>query len=471
MLTVQAPSSKSMSHRMLMGAACATGESFVNRVLMSKDIECTMMALRQAGAQFTPLAEEAANPEEGVQSFRVLGMDTSTAEHVKNLSPLACNMHESGTSCRLLTALLSTCEGRFRIYGAPRLHERPMQDLTHALTELDIHIDFLEKENHAPFEFTGHAPASQSAKQNTSSSIVMRSITINSDASSQYLSGLLLAAPRRQGGLCITLGGKKVVSWPYVGLTLQVLENFGIPFTVEQKIDHEWQEVSWRNMAEAIPEATRFCVQQAPYRAGKYTVEGDWSGASYLIAAGILGTKPLRVGGLYAQSLQGDKALLDILQAMGGHFSWEEVLTSTGEKTNYLHVHPSKLRGVDIDMGACPDLVPTVAMLAAFAQGQTTIYNCAHLRIKESDRIAAPAAELRKAGVRVKELDDGLCIEGLGKAPSFAPDTLFCTHNDHRMAMSLALLGLHGQKPKLDDTTVVQKSFPHFWNVWGKIHD
>ncbi len=471
MLNVQAPSSKSMSHRMLMGAACAQGESVVRRVLMSKDIECTMAALRGAGAHFTPTAETLDKREEGVQSFWVLGINSSSNANLtpstkKATEPISCDMHESGTSCRLLTALLSTCNGLFHIHGAPRLHQRPMHALTTALAELGNSLRFLEKEDHAPFILKGHALPTIHAD----TTATPRAITIDSDASSQYLSGLLLAAPRMHGGLVITLGGKKAVSWPYVGLTLQVLENFGIPFYVQQKKGQEWHTVPWQQMAEAIPGATRFHVPEAPYKAGEYTVEGDWSGASYLIAAGILGTKPLGILGLNATSLQGDRAILDIIQAMGGTFSWQEMFTGKGDKREHLHVFPSTLRGVTVDMGACPDLVPTVAILAAFAQGETIIHNCAHLRIKESDRIAAPAAELRKAGVEVEERDDGLRIQGLGKVPTFSNDTLFCTHNDHRMAMSLALLGLHGQTPRLDQASVVQKSFPHFWNVWEHIH-
>ncbi len=488
MLTLQAPSSKSMSHRMLMGAACASGESVVRRVLMSKDIECTMAALRGAGAHFTPMAETLENQEKGVQSFWVLGMDSPDADQrspsiQKTTDPISCDMHESGTSCRLLTALLSTCNGLFHIHGAPRLHQRPMHALTQALSQLGTQIRFLEKEDHAPFFLQGHALVKNTSKnrgaalaqtiqatteaQNTKS---LPMVTIDSDASSQYLSGLLLAAPRMQGGLRITLGGKKVVSWPYVGLTLQVLENFGIPFSVEQKREETWQKVDWRHMAEAIPGATRFCVSEAPYRAGEYVVEGDWSGASYLIAAGALGTTPVSIRGLNSASLQGDRAILDILQAMGGNFSWQEIFTGKGDKREHLQVFPTSLHGITVDMGACPDLVPTVAVLAAFAQGETLIHNCAHLRIKESDRIAAPATELRKAGVTVEEREDGLRIIGLGKAPIFANETLFSTHNDHRMAMSLALLGLHGQTPQLDAPDVVQKSFPHFWDVWGQIH-
>ncbi len=455
MLAVDAPSSKSLSHRMLMGAALADGVSTVRRVLMSHDIQCTMGVLSAAGAQFTALAEE------NTTSFTVTGLGTKPlgANDPSSAEGISCDMHESGTSCRLLTAILSTCPGLFRVHGAPRLHERPMQDLTDALKSLGVEIQFLQNEGHAPFLIQGKENDNSRNIENSP-----RTLSINCDASSQYLSGLLLAAPRMSGGLCIELGGEKVVSWPYVSLTLQTLENFGITFSVEQKIAGVWGQVDWRSLHEATPKATRFCVSEGAYKTGDYQVEGDWSGASYLIAAGALGTQPINVRGLNPLSLQGDRAILSILRDMGGQATFEN------NESKGLLVSPSKLHGIEVDMGHCPDLVPTVAVMAAFAKGTTTIYNCEHLRIKESDRIAAPAAELRKAGVQVEELSDGLRITGLGDVPRFAPDTEFCTHNDHRIAMSLALLGLHGQKVNMDNTSVVQKSFPHFWDVWGKIN-
>ena len=199
-------------------------------------------------------------------------------------------------------------------------------------------------------------------------------------------------------------------------------------------------------------------------QAGSYQVEGDWSGASYLLAAGALGSRPVRVDGLRADSLQGDRAMLDILRAMGARAEVEGTSIT---------VHPSALHGVDVDMGHCPDLVPTVAVLAAFAQGPTRVRNVAHLRIKESDRITAPATELARLGVRVDEHDDGLTVHGTGPdGPVWDEAARFSAHNDHRIAMSLALLGLpHGKRMDalLDDPLVVRKSFPTFWKVWERL--
>lgn len=436
MLTIQAPPSKSVSHRYIMGAALAKGESTIKNVLESKDIERTIAILSAAGATIHPL---------GHQSYRITGSGGCLqGGPLPDGMPLSCNVHESGTSCRILTALLAAGKGRFRVYGAPRMHERPIGQLVNALESLGVHITFEGRNGCPPFLLETEG-------------IEGGSVTIPLDESSQYLSGLLLAAPTTQSGLMITIGGEKVLSWPYVGLTLQTLEDFGITFAVEQK-GEGWSRADWRTLTEARPGMVRFLVPPAAYKAGNYTVEGDWSGASYFLAAGAIGPKPLHITGLNAQSAQGDRALLRILENMGARIS----LNKTG-----ITVQPAPLRGIEVDMGHCPDLVPTVAMVAAFAQGETRITNVAHLRIKESDRIAAPAAELRKAGITVHEQSDGLTVCG-GK-PAAAGGTIFNCHGDHRIAMSVALLGLAGIDVQLDEPDVVQKSFPNFWELWHKV--
>ena len=444
---VRAPASKSISHRYCIGAALAHGTSELHHVLDSRDLECTRAILCAAGARM-----EALPGEEG--GWRVTGMDGRPRGGTD--TPLSCDVHESGTTCRLLTAVLAAGHGLFRIHGAPRMHERPIDELTRALEALGTDVRFEQRPDCPPLllRAAGLDPARNGGR-----------VRLGMDASSQYFSGLLLAAPLAPAPLCVELGGQKAVSWPYVGLTLHCLEDFGIRFRVEtREPDGPWQVLpdgGWRALRTARPDGLRITVQPGTYRAGSYQVEGDWSGASYLLAAGALGKRPVRVDGLRADSLQGDRAMLDILRAMGARAEVE--VTS-------ITVHPSALRGVDVDMGHCPDLVPTVAVLAAFAQGPTRVRNVAHLRIKESDRITAPATELARLGVRVDEHDDGLTIHGLGPdGPAWDEAARFSAHNDHRIAMSLALLGLpHGKRMDalLDDPLVVRKSFPTFWKVW-----
>lgn len=439
---VAAPPSKSVSHRMLIGAALAAGESVVENVLESRDPERTRAVLTAAGACF-----ESAAPG----TYRVRGVGGRPQGAAPGEEPVSCDVHESGTTCRLLTAVLASGQGAFRIHGAPRMHERPLGGLTGPLARLGAVFHFEGREGYPPcvLEAAG---------------LDGGSVDVGLGESSQYLSGLLLAAPQARGPLTVEISGGHVVSWPYVGLTLQTMHDFGARFdvSVREAPDAPWKLADWRSVKAVRPGQVRFRVRPSAYRPGHYAVEGDWSGASYLLAAGALGARPVLVGGLRADTLQGDRAIYDILAAMGAE---AVIMAGSG-----VLVRPSALRGVDVDMSACPDLVPTVAVLAAAAEGDTRIRGVAHLRIKESDRIAAPARELGKAGVEVEERDDGMVVHGRG--PGFRLDGRVLELNawgDHRMAMSLALLECLGAELRLDDPAVVGKSFPAFWEVWERI--
>lgn len=460
-----APASKSLSHRYMIGAALADGESTLLNVLESADLEATRGILCEAGARMKPLHAPGTADIDGWNVWGMAGRPRGGANE-----PLQCDVGESGTSCRLLTAVLAAGEGKFHIFGHGRMHERPIADLCGVLEALGSGIEWLGQPGCPPIllNAAGLNPA-----------LVDGYARVSMDNSSQYFSGLLMAAPMAFGPICLELAGKKAVSWPYVGLTLQCMDDFGIRFDVESRprIGVPWivlQKSTWRGLAEARPGCLRVRVWPGQYRAGTYAIEGDWSGASYFLAAGALGKRPVRMLGLNANSQQGDRAMLDILRQMGAEIAVAE---------NSVTVYPSALHGVTIDMGACPDLVPTVATLAAFAKGSTRITNVAHLRLKESDRIMAPAQELAKAGVTVDTLSDGLLINGLGgvrangrnkrSCPKLDPDSGLCAHNDHRIAMSLALLDLRDPeldvRARLDDASVVRKSFPRFWDLWGKL--
>jgi 3-phosphoshikimate 1-carboxyvinyltransferase len=442
MITLQAPASKSVSHRVLIAAALAQGSSVVHHALSSADLERTREILHTAGAVLQDL---------GGGDWNVQGMPNGPQGGAD--TPADCYVGESGTTCRLLTAVLAAGHGSFLVHGVERMHQRPIGALTAALTHLGASVSFEQKEGYPPLLI--HT-------QGLSGGDVELSI----DASSQYLSGLLLAAPFCPSPLCITLTGSKVVSWPYVGLTLQVLEDFGIAFHVEQPASDSrtdsWHQVPWKQLTSVQPGKLRIVVQPGIYQSGEYRVEGDWSGASYLLAAGAVGQKPVLVTGLRADSLQGDRTILDILQKMGTHIEIRQ---------DGILVCPSALHGIEVDMGACPDLVPTVAMTAAFASGITHITNIAHLRIKECDRLSACAAELRRIGIHTEESQDTLTVYGcFPHKPTVPAGTIFPAYNDHRMAMSISLLGLvPGNTVTVDDPAVVRKSFPDFWTVWSAL--
>ena len=438
MISLQAPSSKSLSHRTLIGAALADGTSLVHKLLHSEDIDHTRTILAAAGARFEDLPD-------GV--LRVHGVSGKLAGAVPNAGSgrreaLSCNVHESGTTCRLLTAVLAAGQGRFCLHGAPRMHQRPISTLVAALQSLGATISYEEQGGCPPIVIEANG-------------LRGGMVSVALDESSQYLSGLLMAAPLCREPLIIKIGGTKSVSWPYIGLTLQVLDNFGIPFEAwgDEKGRHK---IDWRAKRKARPGRPHFAMRPASYRSGNFIVEGDWSGASYFLAAGAVGKRPVRVTNLRSNSMQGDRFMLEILRSMGARVE---------EEADQITVYPSELRGIEIDMGACPDLVPTLAALAAFATGDTLVSNVPHLRIKECDRIQASVVSLRTCGIEAEERSDGLLVRGA--VPRAA--ACFDSFGDHRIAMAAAVLGIRHGPIRVDKAEVVRKSFPTFWECWAKV--
>ncbi len=437
MKVLHAPRSKSLSHRILISAALCAGESKVYNLLDCDDTRKTMAVLTKAGAKFTSLSKN----EEEFKDFLVQGMGENAKGGNSLDESTEAYIGESGTSGRLLTAILSQGSGYFKLCGAPRMHERPMASLVNALRSIGAEIT-AEKEGYAPLYI--HAQKLKGGK-----------CEIALDESSQYLSGLLLLAPLCEDGLSLIPVGSKAVSWPYVALTLQTMQEYGIKFEITHLADNSRVE-DWKERSEIAPHSICIKVEKNKYKTGSYTVEGDWSGASYLLAAGALGKEAVKVLDLNIHSAQADRALLSILEKMKAKIQINE---------DCVIVEPSSLEGIDVDMNACPDIVPTVAVLAACAKGITRITNVPHLRVKESDRIFSVLSELKKVGIKFEELADGMIIYGNGSMPEITEEIQFSAHNDHRIAMSMSLFGLHGAKLSFDDKKVVNKSFPEFWNV------
>lgn len=435
-VSIQAPASKSMSHRALIAAALAPGESRASGLLDSQDIRRTRACLTACGARF----------DGGFDAVTVTGMAQGPRGGTPE-RPADMNVGESGTTCRLLAGVLAAGQGVFRIHGEGRMHERPIGEVFRALESQNVLADYEAAPGYPPVVLrTRGLPGG--------------SLSISMEESSQYLSGLLLAGPLARGPLSISVAGSKVVSWPYVALTLQVLEDFGVPATVELLQDGTWVAAPRGQAFEARPGAIRFAMKPGTYQARAYEVEGDWSNASYFLAAGALGPHPVSVSGLRSDSLQGDRAILEILARMGAAVSW---------KDGRVLVEPAQggLKGADLDMGHCPDLVPTVAVAASLGRGETTIRNVAHLRIKESDRLGALASEIARAGCGAELLSDGIrVIPGTVVTDREVP---FLAYGDHRMAMSLSLYGLAGVPVALDNPGCVAKSFPGFFDQWDKV--
>jgi len=431
-IDIQAPASKSVSHRAMICAALARGTSLVSRALESDDLIRTRQCLAAAGAAF----------EQTSEGWRVTGIGGQPRGGT--LSPADCNVGESGTTCRLLTAVLAAGKGMFLVHGEGRMHARPIGQLTGALAPLGPRFDWQGQPGYPPFVIRTEGLSGGGT-------------AIALDESSQYLSGILLAAPLAAGPLTVGVAGEKVVSWPYVSLTLMAMADFGADVEVKTLEGDEWVSTAFTDVTSVTPGRIRFEVKPGQYRARPYVVEADWSNASYFLAAGAVGPRPVRVMGLRRDSLQGDRAILDILARMGASVSWGE---------SGVTVSGNGLVGVELDMGSCPDLVPTVCAVAARTAGSTTIRNVAHLRIKESDRLAACAQELRKAGATVETFADGLTVTP-GPSPS-GRSIEFNTYDDHRMAMSMSLFELAGVDVRLDNPGCVAKSFPGFFEQWRR---
>ena len=426
---VQAPPSKSASHRALIACALADGDSRLNNLLSSQDLERTRDCLGRLGARI--------RDENG--STLVRGMDTRSR---RGAEPVELDVGESGTTCRLLAAVAALTGFVCRISGRGRMHQRPLGSLTRALEALGAQVTCEVEPGCPPLVIDARG-------------IAAGSVGVDLEQSSQFLSGLLLAGPVLSAPLSIGITGSRVVSWPYVALTLQVMRDFGARFRVEASRDGIWEEAAWETLTRAEPGRIRFTVYPGAYAPRDYSVEGDWSNASYLLAAGALQKKGIRVTGLDPDSTQGDRRILEILQAMGA-----EVQIYHGE----IRVAPKGLRGADLDMGACPDLVPTVAVLATLAGGESRVRNAAHLRLKESDRLGDLAGEIAKTGAEVELHPDGASIRPPSD-PATGP-VHFDTHGDHRLAMAFALYGLAGVEYSLSDPDCVAKSFPSFWETW-----
>lgn len=433
-MIIQAPPSKSLSHRGLIAAALTRGESVVSNVLQSDDIQRTRDCLTALGAD---IAAEGS-------TCRVRGAVPSAGSGPDD-EPVSLNVGESGTTCRLIAPVAAALGKRCRIFGEGRMHERPIGELSLALQELGATFAWEAQAGYPPCILEASGLSGGSAE-------------ISLEESSQYLSGLLLAAPLAESGISLGIRGRKAVSWPYVGLTLQTMQAFGVEPRMEMRRGSGWQEVSWEEVRVLRPGEVRFHIEPASYAPQSFWVEGDWSNASYFLAAGALLPQGLTVGGLGRHSIQGDRMMADILRTMGAAIEWER---------SGLSVRPGKLNGAELDMGFCPDIVPTVAVLASLAEGPTRITNVAHLRIKESDRLGGVAKEIEKAGAKTIIFEDGLEIHPNKGA---LPERLaFRTYGDHRMAMSLSLFELAGCTVDLDDPKCVAKSFPGFFQSWEAV--
>ncbi len=407
--SVTPPSSKSFTHRYLNLTWLAGSPIELRRPLLADDTRLFLRALTGNGYLLT---------EEPPSIFLA----------PQGKAPVSGEVYcgNAGTMFRFLTATLCSLPGRWTLDGSKRLRERPVGPLLGALRALGADISCPVCEGYAPLEIRG-------------GSLVGGRAELDAGESSQYLSALLMAGQRAQKPVEVEVSA--LASAPYLDLTLQALEAFG--GTVRRPSESCYQVFPGGLSAPIV-----------------LSVEGDFSAACYPAAAAALAGGEVRIRGMRSASAQGDRGFLELLARMGAAVAWEEE-----EGKEVLVVGRGRLSGISADLSSMPDQVPTLAALAPFAHGVTRIENVGHLRIKESDRLSAMADGLRRLGVPAEELPDGLIIPGVWAAGGTEElgEVEVETYDDHRIAMSLALVGLRRPGVVVKDPQVVAKSYPSFW--------
>jgi 3-phosphoshikimate 1-carboxyvinyltransferase len=414
--SVRLPGSKSISNRMLLLAALAQGTTEIRDLLDSDDTRVMLAALGKLGVGVTAL---------GGNAWRVEGRDG--AFPVKDADLF---MGNAGTAIRPLTAALALSEGNYRLSGVPRMHERPIGDLVDGLLQIGADLRYTGNPGFPPLAI-GPAKVALAAP-----------VRLRGDVSSQFLTALLMALPLTGAEAVIEMT-TELISKPYIEITLNLMARFG----VEVKRDG-WQRFT-------IPAGQGY---RSP---GLLHVEGDASAASYFLAAGAIGGGPVRVEGLGLDSIQGDVRFADALKAMGAHIAWGE------QHIEARAPESGRLKAFDLDLNHIPDAAMTLAVAALFADGRCVLRNIASWRVKETDRIAAMATELRKFGATVEEGPDFLVV-----TPSpfpLPPSRAIDTYDDHRMAMCFSLVALAGVPVTINDPQCVNKTFPEYFDALAEI--
>jgi 3-phosphoshikimate 1-carboxyvinyltransferase len=419
--TVKLPGSKSISNRILLLAALAQGTSRVCDVLQSDDTQYMLRALQTLGIECHDRGDCRLDITGAGGRFPVLNAELF--------------LGNAGTAFRPLTAVLALNAGEYRLSGVPRMHERPIADLVDALLGLGACIEYLGEPGFPPL-------AIHPAKIGQ-----IGAVSVRGNVSSQFLTALLLALPLTRQAVNVEVTGE-LISTPYVEITLNTMRRFGV--TVERS---DWSSF-------AIP-------HDALYRSpGEIYVEGDASSASYFLAAGAIsglsGGGPVRVEGVGRASIQGDVRFADVLERMGARVTMGDNWTEAGAGGR------TRLAPIDADLNHIPDAAMTVALLALFADGPSVIRNIGSWRVKETDRLAAMATELRKLGATVDEGPDYLRIDPPAPA-CFARNAVIDTYDDHRMAMCFSLAALAGVPVRINDPGCVAKTFPDYFDVLASI--
>ena len=406
------PGSKSISNRTLLLAALASGNTEIRDVLASDDTARMLESLTKLGVKLDQIGEH---------DWRVHGCAGNF--HNKQADLFLGN---AGTAFRPLTAALAFSNGNYQLSGVARMHERPIGDLVDALQQAGANISYLGQPGFPPLKI---APAQAD---------LSLPIKIRGDVSSQFLTALLMALPLSKQQASIDVVGE-LISKPYIEITLNLMAKFGV----------QVERDGWQRFTIAANS-----VYTSP---GQLCVEGDASSASYFLAAGVIAGS-VTVDGIGQRSIQGDVRFAEALSLMGGEISYGENHI-TAKKAN-------RIKTIDLDCNHIPDAAMTLAILALFADGTSTLRNIASWRVKETDRLTAMATELRKVGASVVEGSDYLQIT---PPTAITPNAVIDTYDDHRMAMCFSLVSLAGVPITINDPACVNKTFPDYFACFAKI--
>ncbi|WP_439650733.1 3-phosphoshikimate 1-carboxyvinyltransferase [Polynucleobacter hallstattensis] len=419
------PGSKSISNRALLLAALSSGTTTLKNLLDADDTQVMRNALRQLGLSVIDLADNVCVVEGCGGKFPVQNADLF--------------MGNAGTAIRPLTAALAMQGGHYRLSGVPRMHERPIRDLVDGLRQVSAKINYELQEGYPPIKILAADIAIQDV------------VKVRGDVSSQFLTALLMALPLvAKEPVRIEVIGE-LISRPYIDITLKLMARFGVKVACPDA------------QSFVIPAKTSDAVYQSP---GALSVEGDASSASYLLALGAISGGPVRVLGVGSESIQGDVAFADALALMGAKISFgEDWIEVAGVKNAN-----GKLNGITIDCTEIPDAAMTLAVAALFSEGPTRLNNIASWRVKETDRIAAMAKELKKVGAIVEEGADYIVVQAPPSVSDWkSPSEGIDTYDDHRMAMCFSLAAFGPNALQINDPNCVAKTFPTYFAEFAKI--
>ena len=419
------PGSKSISNRALLLAALSTGTTTLRNLLDADDTQVMRNALRQLGLSVTDQENHVCVVEGCGGQFPVRQADLF--------------MGNAGTAIRPLTAALAMQGGNYRLSGVARMHERPIRDLVDGLRQVGAKIDYELQEGYPPIQIFA-------------ADIQIKDVVkVRGDVSSQFLTALLMALPLvAKDPVRIEVVGE-LISRPYIDITLKLIARFGVNVACPDA------------QSFVIPANASNVVYKSP---SQLSVEGDASSASYFLALGAIGGGPVRVLGVGRESIQGDVAFADALALMGANISaGEDWIEVSGVKNAN-----GKLNGITIDCTEIPDAAMTLAVAALFAEGPTRLNNIASWRVKETDRIAAMAKELRKVGAIVEEGADYIVVNAPPSLSQWqSPSEGIDTYDDHRMAMCFSLAAFGPNALKINDPNCVAKTFPSYFAEFAKV--